>query len=614
MKNKESMQVTGNKTKGEVSIAEMTQMSNPRGGNAKRSADGEIAQVFPSSPERSSSRLRPRNEIPNFRMVELHENDTQRIVGMRVKVYWSGSRRWFVGSIKSFDVEKGLHKIHYDDGDKEELDLRQERFELEIKPGDGFTLKTQPHIKKKVKSSDGDNVRSEILMDDSVKVGDAEQLKENAEPKKNETSKKAAKGRRSKSHVKKDLISQMDVDILPEKVEKAILDEVHDVKKPVHASSGKEYDGSKSVTGSDGVIAQAFLSSPERSSSRLRPRKEFSYFRMVELNENDNKRIVGMRVKVYWSGSRRWFIGSIKSFDVETGLHKIHYDDGDREELDLRQERFELEIRPSDGFTLKTEPHFKKKVNSFEFDGDKVRSEILMDDLVKVGGAQQLKRNAEPKKNKTSKKPARGRSSKSNVKKDTKRKRMEGLISEMEEKTGHASFGKDHDESKTVTEIGEEAKLSSELQATMTESNSEKPSGCEETGSAMKGAAEGTGEVSLDLPPTKTESLLKEENPKILPKTLKTENNESAVDITQEKEGISEGGMKTSSNGLQQLADYQSGNDEIQVDWAIQEMGLIGGLEAGTVELSQTRKRDSQENAEGQRNPVIRKRPKVQTK
>uniref|UniRef100_A0A5B7B686 Putative midasin n=1 Tax=Davidia involucrata TaxID=16924 RepID=A0A5B7B686_DAVIN len=384
----------------------------------------------------------------------------------------------------------------------------------------------------------------------------------------------------------------------------------------------------------DGEIAQELLSSPERSSSRFRPRKEFPYFRMVELNENDNKRIVGMRVKVYWSGSRRWFVGSIKSFDIEKGLHKIHYDDGDKEELDLRKEKFELEITPSDGFTLKTEPHFKKKVKSF--DGDKVSSEILVDDSVKMRDAEQLKGNTEPKKNKASKNAVKGRSSKSHVKKDTESKKMEDLVSEMDmdmlpekvdetildevhdvEKPGHASFDKEHDESKTITEIVEEAKQSSELQTTKTEFNSEKPKlasdGCEEIGSATNGATEGTGEVSLNLPATKTGSLVEEENPESLPKTLKTENNESAGDISKGKEGIS-GGMKTSSNGLQQLADYQGGNDEIQVDWASQKIGLIGGLETGTVELSQTRKHDSQENAECQRNPVKRKRTKVQTK
>lgn len=121
----------------------------------KRGADGEMVQAFLSSIERSSSRLRPRKDLPTFRKVELTEDDSERIVGKRVKIYWSGSRRWFVGHVKAFDQDKRCHKIHYDDGEKEDLDLRQERFELEVFSGDGFNLKIEPKSEKKVKTQDG---------------------------------------------------------------------------------------------------------------------------------------------------------------------------------------------------------------------------------------------------------------------------------------------------------------------------------------------------------------------------------------------------------------------------------------------------------------------------
>ena len=121
----------------------------------KRGADREMVQAFLSSVERSSSRLRPRKDVPTFRKVELSENDSERIVGKRVKIYWSGSRRWFVGLVKAFDHDKRCHKIHYEDGEKEDLDLRQERFELEVFSGDGFNLKVEPKSEKKAKSRDG---------------------------------------------------------------------------------------------------------------------------------------------------------------------------------------------------------------------------------------------------------------------------------------------------------------------------------------------------------------------------------------------------------------------------------------------------------------------------
>ena len=109
-----------------------------------------MVQAFLSSMEISSSRLRPRKDVPTFQKV-----DSERIVGKRVKLYWSGSRRWFVGLVKAFDLDERCHKIHYEDGEKEDLDLRQERFELEAYSGDGFNLKVEPKSEKKVKTRDG---------------------------------------------------------------------------------------------------------------------------------------------------------------------------------------------------------------------------------------------------------------------------------------------------------------------------------------------------------------------------------------------------------------------------------------------------------------------------
>ncbi|KAA8549760.1 hypothetical protein F0562_001222 [Nyssa sinensis] len=349
----------------------------------------------------------------------------------------------------------------------------------------------------------------------------------------------------------------------------------------------------------DGEIAQAYLSSLERGLSRLRPRKEFRSYRMVELSEDDNTRIVGTRVKVYWSGSRKWFLGSIKSFDMEKGLHKILYDDGDKEELDLRKERFELEIKPSDGFTLRTEPHSKKKVKVFDVDKVSAGAETLTAESVKVEYVEQLKGNTEPEKNKASKKKkaVKRRSSKSQMKKDNEDKKRTDLVSEMDVdmlpekveeaipyevhdvgKAGHVSLGKRRDECKILTEIAGVANESSGL---ITESNCEKPklasNGFEETVSATTGVTDGTNEVSLDFLPTMPGNLVEEEKPEILLKTLKIENNESAGDTSQKKKGILEGGMKTSPHALHQLADYQNGNDEIRVDCASQQMGLCGG-------------------------------------
>ncbi|KAI3855766.1 hypothetical protein MKX03_033446 [Papaver bracteatum] len=86
--------------------------------------------------------------------------------------------------------------------------------------------------------------------------------------------------------------------------------------------------------------------------SLSRRRKEVPCFRKVYLKESDFQRIIGKRIKVYWDGSRRWFTGRIESFDNKKKLHRILYNDGDVDELYLPDERFELEVVMSEGFTL----------------------------------------------------------------------------------------------------------------------------------------------------------------------------------------------------------------------------------------------------------------------
>ncbi|XP_057953438.1 sister chromatid cohesion protein PDS5 homolog D-like isoform X2 [Malania oleifera] len=196
----------------------------------KRGADEEMVQAFFSSSK--SSRLRPRKEMPAFRKIELNDGDDEKIIGKRIKVYWSGSRRWFIGRVKSFDNEKSLHKIHYEDGDKEDLDLRQELFELELIPGDSFTLKNEPISVRKTKSSDGGKLSAEALKEDSVKVADAEKVKKNHGRKKNKKAKQAVKIGSSKSQRRKDNIVKKTDDHVME----------------MDAGSGKDHDKSECVS------------------------------------------------------------------------------------------------------------------------------------------------------------------------------------------------------------------------------------------------------------------------------------------------------------------------------------------------------------------------------
>lgn len=203
----------------------------------KRGADGEIVLAYLSSPEQSSPRLRPRKEVPSFRMVNLNENDYDRIVGRRVKVYWSESRKWFAGHIKAFDDMKRLHSILYDDGDKEELDLRKERFELEIMPTEGFSLRVDIS-KKKIGALDSDVASSTMSPGKKLRVGDAEEATKSLGLK-NVGKIGSSKSRRKGTKLKKDS------DVVPDNVVEVITDKINVAEELAELNVDKDFDDFK---------------------------------------------------------------------------------------------------------------------------------------------------------------------------------------------------------------------------------------------------------------------------------------------------------------------------------------------------------------------------------
>ncbi|KAG4401440.1 hypothetical protein GLYMA_07G268200v4 [Glycine max] len=58
------------------------------------------------------------------------EIDTEDLIGCRIKVWWPTDKKFYGGTIKSYDPLKGKHVILYDDGDVEILRLEKERWEL----------------------------------------------------------------------------------------------------------------------------------------------------------------------------------------------------------------------------------------------------------------------------------------------------------------------------------------------------------------------------------------------------------------------------------------------------------------------------------------------------
>ncbi|GMI81514.1 hypothetical protein like AT4G31880 [Hibiscus trionum] len=52
----------------------------------------------------------------------------ENLVGLKVKVWWPKDREFYEGFIHSFDPSKKKHKVHYNDGDQEILNLKKEKW------------------------------------------------------------------------------------------------------------------------------------------------------------------------------------------------------------------------------------------------------------------------------------------------------------------------------------------------------------------------------------------------------------------------------------------------------------------------------------------------------
>ena len=56
------------------------------------------------------------------------------LVGRRLRVLWPDDAVWYLGRVRSWAPERGLHEVVYEDGAVEWLDLLRERIRLELQP------------------------------------------------------------------------------------------------------------------------------------------------------------------------------------------------------------------------------------------------------------------------------------------------------------------------------------------------------------------------------------------------------------------------------------------------------------------------------------------------
>ncbi|XP_010257199.1 PREDICTED: uncharacterized protein LOC104597399 [Nelumbo nucifera] len=363
---------------------------------SKRGADAEIASSFLLSLEKGTSRLRPRKDVPSFQKVVLSESDFDRIVGKRVKIFWSGSRRWFIGRIKSFDNGNKLHKIFYDDGDKEELDLKKERFELEVSPSEAFTLLSKTELnEKKGMGSYGDGVRIKtkkggLKVSDTAEPIKHAQKKQKMESKYEKRSSNLPSGKGTEDLKMDDPIKDMELDAHAKSISGqsryqviGLPGEINNPEKEKGISNSKDNDGAEPVkrcTGTKRKVAS-------KTAKSRHPRATATKDTGKDVDKPDTSMDVDIPQEV-----------EKKSVHGETNVEKPEEDKCPKNPDEVV---FNSEVPSEKANGISDEVKASKPESNFdEKDSNvgKVSGNIVKADLLKVGETEPLKKLANVKK------------------------------------------------------------------------------------------------------------------------------------------------------------------------------------------------------------------------
>ncbi|CAN6166912.1 unnamed protein product [Urochloa humidicola] len=91
----------------------------------------------------------------------------EEVVGRRLRVFWPLDDAWYEGRVEAYDASSRRHRVKYDDGDEEQVDLVKERFEW-IATGEESTQPPARKLRRLRRMSDTAVVKTPAEADDGA--------------------------------------------------------------------------------------------------------------------------------------------------------------------------------------------------------------------------------------------------------------------------------------------------------------------------------------------------------------------------------------------------------------------------------------------------------------
>ncbi|MED6216964.1 hypothetical protein PIB30_013179 [Stylosanthes scabra] len=101
-------------------------------------------------------------------------------------------------------------------------------------------------------------------------------------------------------------------------------------------------DEEKELVSSPKSASKSTKDEPPEETPKLSAKRKRTPGKEIEYNNKDGEALVGTRVKVWWPEDEMYYEGVVDSFDRSKKKHKVSYDDGDTEILNLKRERWEI--------------------------------------------------------------------------------------------------------------------------------------------------------------------------------------------------------------------------------------------------------------------------------